>query len=69
MANLGAGRLLRIRLARFAGEAPAEIVKCSGDREMDGGDVHLWFEALGDPLLEGCWGSPEMAAKAAARRA
>ncbi len=57
IANLGAGRLLRIQVERFSGEEQAEIVKCGGDFEMDGGDVHLWFEELGDaaPRRWRCW--------------
>ncbi|MEP7124286.1 MAG: hypothetical protein ABJE95_25385 [Byssovorax sp.] len=53
IANLGGGHLLRILAVRFADEAPAEIVKCGGDYEMDGGDVHLWFEQISDSFLEG----------------
>jgi hypothetical protein len=54
VANLGAGRLLRIQVVRFLGEKQAAFQQCGGDLEVDGGDVHIWFEPLGDPLLEGC---------------
>jgi hypothetical protein len=53
VANLGAGRLLRIQVGRFPGEQPTEIVKCYGDLEVDGGDAHLWFDEVSDPFLEG----------------
>jgi len=53
VASLGAGRLLRIQVARFPGEKQAKIVKCGGDLEMDGGDVHLWFQELSDAYLVG----------------
>lgn len=53
IANLGAGHLLRIQAVRFPGEVPADIVKWGGDYEMDGGDVHLWFEQISDSFLEG----------------
>jgi hypothetical protein len=53
VANMGAGRLLRIGVVRFPGEEPTEIVKYGRALEMDGGDVHLWFEELADTLLEG----------------
>ena len=54
VADVGGGLLLRILVVHFPREEATEIVPCGGEREMDGGDVHIWVEEKWDSVLEVC---------------
>lgn len=56
VANLGAGRLVRVFVHLFPEDEPSPLVVESGRAtEVEGGDVHIWITELSAvPMLEGC---------------
>lgn len=54
VASMGAGRVLRIRMCRFAATSPRVLsAKGSSSFEVDGGDVHVWLRPDYDSMLDG----------------
>ncbi len=56
VANLGAGKLVRLRTMRFPGEErePLRVVESAGYYcRLDGGDIHAWMQTWESGLLDG----------------
>jgi hypothetical protein len=52
VASMGAGRVLRIRAKRFSATTPVALT-VTDSKEIDGGDVHIWWSTSYDEMLDG----------------